>query len=166
VRISAPLARRASVARLRCGEEEGRATTALTGGCLQADDPNVLFMSVHRYGNGFYPGTGDVSEVGKEDGEGFTVNLAWEAKGGGNHDYMAALDYLILPVAQSFDPDLLIVSAGFDAAQGDPLGYVRKPRRTMSVSFVAPGLHFGCILAASCSSYVCAVEGANEYSPC
>jgi acetoin utilization deacetylase AcuC-like enzyme len=100
-----------------------RTATALTGGCVQADDPNVLFMSIHRYGNGFYPGTGDVSEVGKGDGEGFTVNLAWEAKGGGNHDYMAALDYLILPVAQSFEPDLLIVSAGFDAAQGDPLGY-------------------------------------------
>lgn len=70
----------------------------------------------------FFPGTGGPSEVGRGAGEGFTVNVPWPCGGMGNGDYMSAFQHLILPIAYEFAPDVVIVSAGFDAAEGDPLG--------------------------------------------
>ena len=70
----------------------------------------------------FFPGTGGPSEVGKGLGEGFTVNVPWPCGGMGNGDYLAALNHIILPIAYQFAPGVIIVSAGFDAAAGDPLG--------------------------------------------
>ena len=55
-------------------------------------------------------------------GTGFTVNLPWTNAGMGDGDYLAAFKYLLLPIARQFKPDLVIISAGFDAAAGDPLG--------------------------------------------
>jgi acetoin utilization deacetylase AcuC-like enzyme len=89
------------------------------------EDPRVLYVSLHRYGDGFYPGTGAATEIGAGAGEGFNVNIPWEEKGLGDADYLAAFDLVIDPVAKSFDPDLVIVAAGFDAAEGDPLGGMR-----------------------------------------
>ncbi|KAK9818191.1 hypothetical protein WJX72_008532 [[Myrmecia] bisecta] len=90
------------------------------------DDPSVLYMSIHRYDGGhFYPGTGAVDEVGVGDGEGYTVNVPWAMGGMGNGDYIAAFNHVILPIAYEFRPDIIIVSAGFDAAAGDPIGGCR-----------------------------------------
>ena len=70
-----------------------------------------------------YPSTtGEHTEVGTGCGEGFTVNVPWEKKGMGNGDYLAAFEHVLVPIAKEFNPDLVIVSAGFDAAQGDPVG--------------------------------------------
>ena len=70
----------------------------------------------------FFPGTGGPNEVGKGPGEGFTVNVPWPAGNMGDADYMAAFYHVILPILSEYAPDLIIVSAGFDAAKGDPLG--------------------------------------------
>ncbi|KAK3267097.1 hypothetical protein CYMTET_24320 [Cymbomonas tetramitiformis] len=95
------------------------------------DDPNVLFMSIHRYDNGsFYPGgrAADCSFVGTGKGKGYTVNVAWnETEDGQAHeicdeDYVYAFEQLVMPIATRFDPQLVLVSAGFDAVAGDPLG--------------------------------------------
>ena len=86
------------------------------------EDPTVLYVSLHRYGEGFYPGTGAASEVGIDAGRGTTVNVAWSGVGYGDAEYMAAFDRLIMPIAREYGPDLVMVSAGFDAAAGDPLG--------------------------------------------
>ncbi|GLC67694.1 hypothetical protein PLESTF_000595500 [Pleodorina starrii] len=87
------------------------------------DDPSVLYMSTHRYdGGNFYPGTGDASETGSGPGVGFTVNVPWNRSGVRDADMLAAFRHVIIPLATEFRPDLVIVSAGFDAAEGDPLG--------------------------------------------
>lgn len=83
------------------------------------DDPNIMYVSLHRYGDGFYPGTGAASEVGTS---GTNVNVGWKEKGLGDADYLAAFDIVIEPVVKAFSPDLIIIAAGFDAADGDPLG--------------------------------------------
>lgn len=86
-------------------------------------DPSVLYVSLHRYDRGtFYPGTGHVSSVGVDEGAGYNVNIAWEKDGMGDADYIHAFDEVIMPIAHSFNPELVLVSAGFDAARGDPLG--------------------------------------------
>ncbi|GFR41478.1 hypothetical protein Agub_g2169, partial [Astrephomene gubernaculifera] len=90
------------------------------------DDPSVLYMSTHRFDNGsFYPGTGDATETGSGAGLGFTVNVPWNGSGVRDADMLAAFRHVLLPVAAEFRPDLVIVSAGFDAVEGDPLGGCR-----------------------------------------
>lgn len=85
-------------------------------------DPSVLFMSLHRHDCGtFYPGTGSVREVGSGAGEGYTVNVPWNGPAG-DGDYLAAFQQLLLPIAREYSPDLILVSAGMDAAEGDPIG--------------------------------------------
>ncbi|GHP05645.1 hypothetical protein PPROV_000439500 [Pycnococcus provasolii] len=109
------------------------------------DDPNIMYISLHRYGtagNYFYPGTGDATEVGAEGAEGRNLNVPWTEKGVGNGDYLAAFDWVILPIIREFAPQLIIVAAGFDAAQGDPLGgcrvtptgYAQMTKRLIEVS--------------------------------
>ncbi|KAL1504536.1 hypothetical protein AB1Y20_010938 [Prymnesium parvum] len=86
------------------------------------DDPSVLYVSLHRYGGGFYPGTGAPSEVGVGPGVGANVNVAWSGRGYGDAEYLSAFERLVMPLARAFSPQLVLVSAGFDAAAGDPLG--------------------------------------------
>jgi acetoin utilization deacetylase AcuC-like enzyme len=81
-------------------------------------DPHVLYVSTHQYP--FYPGTGAVDEAGRGDGEGYTVNVPLAA-GGGDAVYASAFERVVLPVVESFAPELLLVSAGFDASARDPL---------------------------------------------
>uniref|UniRef100_A0A3Q2Z1I6 Histone deacetylase n=1 Tax=Hippocampus comes TaxID=109280 RepID=A0A3Q2Z1I6_HIPCM len=87
-------------------------------------DPSVLYMSLHRYDHGnFFPGSGSPTEVGLGAGEGFNVNVAWT--GGldppmGDAEYLAAFRTVLMPIAQEFAPDVVLVSAGFDAAEGNP----------------------------------------------
>jgi acetoin utilization deacetylase AcuC-like enzyme len=85
------------------------------------DDPGVLYASLHQYP--FYPGTGGAEEIGRNAGAGFTVNCPMPA-GAGNDDYMAAFRDLLLPVAREFDPQFVLVSAGFDAHRDDPLASI------------------------------------------
>ena len=86
------------------------------------EDADVLYFSTHQYP--FYPGTGAITEVGRGAGRGRTVNVAWPA-GMGDAEYLAAFDRVLLPIARSFDPRLVLVSCGFDAAAGDLLGGMR-----------------------------------------
>lgn len=87
------------------------------------DDDTVMYMSIHRYDGGtFFPGTGAADEVGCGQGKGYTVNIPWDSCGATDGDYMAAFNQLVLPIAYEFSPDLIIVSAGFDAAKDDPIG--------------------------------------------
>uniref|UniRef100_A0A8C9W6C5 histone deacetylase n=1 Tax=Scleropages formosus TaxID=113540 RepID=A0A8C9W6C5_SCLFO len=87
-------------------------------------DPSVLYISLHRYDDGnFFPGSGGPAEVGSGAGEGFNVNVAWI--GGlnppmGDADYLAAFRTVVMPIAQTFAPDVVLVSSGFDAAEGHP----------------------------------------------
>lgn len=93
------------------------------------DDPNVLYISIHRYDEdgSFYPGStyGNYDSCGTGPGEGKSVNIPWPSLGMGDADYMYAFRQLVMPIANEFDPDLVIVSAGFDAAVGDPIGQNR-----------------------------------------
>ncbi len=86
------------------------------------NDSDVLYFSTHQHP--FYPGTGGLDEVGGPDARGRTVNVPWPP-GCGDAEFLAAFDRLLLPIARRFDPDLVLVSAGFDAAAGDPLGSLR-----------------------------------------
>lgn len=89
------------------------------------DDPRVLYISLHRYENGkFYPGTkyGSFSNAGEGKGEGFTLNIPWRTAGMTDGDYIYAFRKVVIPIIAEFDPDLVIVSSGFDAADGDIIG--------------------------------------------
>lgn len=77
---------------------------------------------MRRFQPFFFPGTGSVDEVGSGDGEGYTVNIPWTETGMSDGDYMAAFHLIVDPIAREFAPDLVLISAGFDAGQGDPLG--------------------------------------------
>ena len=81
-------------------------------------DPRVLYVSLHQWP--FYPGTGNASEIGKGEGRGFTVNLPLSS-GAGTGDYAAAFERVVLPVLDAYAPELVLVSAGFDAHKSDPL---------------------------------------------
>ncbi|KAM3254383.1 hypothetical protein ACQJBY_048098 [Aegilops geniculata] len=84
---------------------------------------SVLYISLHRHEDGsFYPGTGAADEVGDLAGKGFSVNIPWSCGGVGDNDYIFAFQHVVLPIATEFAPDITIISAGFDAARGDPLG--------------------------------------------
>jgi acetoin utilization deacetylase AcuC-like enzyme len=85
-------------------------------------DPRALFVSTHQFP--FYPGTGSAGEVGSAAGEGFTVNVPIEA-GATDGDYALVFDRLVLPLLDAFRPQLLLVSAGFDAHMQDPLAMMR-----------------------------------------
>ena len=84
------------------------------------EDPQVLYFSTHRYGF-FYPGTGGATEVGKGRGEGFTVNVPFST-GAGDADYGNIFEKLLKPIALEYQPQLILVSAGFDTHYNDPLG--------------------------------------------
>src|SRR6476620_4999490 len=86
------------------------------------DDPHVLYISTHQFP--YYPGTGAAGEVGRSAGAGFTVNVPLEV-GAVYEDYQTAFGAVILPVLSQYKPDLVIVSAGFDAHERDPLAGMR-----------------------------------------
>ncbi|XP_041655286.1 histone deacetylase 6 [Cheilinus undulatus] len=89
------------------------------------NDDSVLYVSLHRYDNGtFFPSSVDAApdRVGVSKGAGFNVNVAWSGGRMGDSDYLAAFHQVVMPIATEFNPSLVLVSAGFDAARGDPLG--------------------------------------------
>ena len=79
---------------------------------------DVLYLSTHQYP--FYPGTGHFSETGAGPGEGFTANFPIPA-GTGDHFHCTLFRDLLLPIVRQFDPQLILVSAGYDAHRDDPL---------------------------------------------
>ena len=87
-----------------------------------AGDPRVLFVSLHQHP--FYPGTGGADEVGDGDARGFTVNVPLDA-GCTDGDYAVVFDRVVAPVVERFAPELILVSAGFDAHEHDPLAHMR-----------------------------------------
>jgi acetoin utilization deacetylase AcuC-like enzyme len=85
-------------------------------------ESSILYFSSHQYP--YYPGTGAHSEVGIGEGEGFTINVPL-ATGYGNGEYAGIFERIVKPVALEFNPDLILVSAGFDIYENDPLGGMR-----------------------------------------
>ena len=86
------------------------------------NDPSVLFISSHQYP--YYPGTGAAGDVGTGAGTGFTVNLPLSA-GATDADYELAYTKVALPILKQFKPELILISAGFDAHMNDPLAGMR-----------------------------------------
>ncbi len=83
------------------------------------NEPDVLYISMHQFP--YYPGTGAAGEIGYGAGAGRTVNIPLEV-GATDDDYRIVFDQVVLPVLHQFEPDIVLVSAGFDAHERDPLG--------------------------------------------
>ena len=124
------------------------------------DDPSVLFVSLHQWP--FYPGTG-----GPGTSDEHTVNVPLSA-GSGDAEYVAAFDEIVEPAVKRFEPDLLLVSAGFDAHVDDPLasmlvtadGFRELSRRAASLApRIAVTLEGGYNLATLPSLVEAALEG-------
>ncbi len=82
-------------------------------------DPEVLYFSVHQYP--YYPGTGHYSEIGAGEGRGFTINVPLPPYCG-DEEYIYVFDTILKPIALQFKPEIIMVSAGFDLCENDPLG--------------------------------------------
>ncbi len=85
-------------------------------------DPRVLYFSTHQYPH--YPGTGDLTETGSDKGQGYTVNVPLPA-GVGDQGFRRVFEEVLVPVARRYDPQLILVSVGYDAHWRDPLAHMR-----------------------------------------
>ncbi|KAJ8257781.1 hypothetical protein GJAV_G00189620 [Gymnothorax javanicus] len=114
------------------------------------EDDSVLYISLHRYDNAqFYPRSedADFDRVGQGKGRGFNVNIPWNGGKMGNPEYLAAFHTVVMPIARQFDPELVLVSAGFDAARGDPLGgYLVTPEGYAHMTHLLMSLAAGRVL--------------------
>ncbi|XP_040820655.1 histone deacetylase 9 isoform X4 [Ochotona curzoniae] len=146
-------------------------------------DPSILYISLHRYDEGnFFPGSGAPDEVGTGLGEGYTINIAWT--GGldppmGDVEYLEAFRTVVMPVAKEFHPDMVLVSAGFDALEGHtpPLGgykvtakcfgHLTKQLMTLADGRVVLALEGGHDLTAICDASEACVNAllGNELGP-
>jgi histone deacetylase 6 len=89
------------------------------------NDPIVLYVSVHWHDRHFFPymESSGPTYIGKSPrGNGYSVKVGWSRKAMGDDEYYATWHHLVLPLAQEFDPTLILISAGFDAADGDATG--------------------------------------------
>jgi acetoin utilization deacetylase AcuC-like enzyme len=82
------------------------------------DTSAVLFASIHQ--SPLYPGTGPLTDVGSGDGEGYSINLP-VPPGSDEEQWLALVEHVVVPAARAFEPQLVLVSAGFDAHRRDPL---------------------------------------------
>ena len=116
-------------------------------------DPRVLYASTHQMPA--YPGTGEARRTGRGPGEGYTVNMPLPP-GSGDVALLGAIDDVLAPALRRFRPDLLLVSAGFDALDGDPLGGM-----TVSIDgFAQVGARVMALANELCAGRVCAtLEG-------
>jgi acetoin utilization deacetylase AcuC-like enzyme len=117
------------------------------------NDPGVLYFSTHQYP--YYPGSGAYRQIGRDEGEGFTVNVPLAA-GHGDGEYVQIYERILAPVALEFQPELVLVSAGFDIYEHDPLGGMRvTPRGFAKLAQIIMG-----IAATSCDGrLVMTLEG-------
>jgi acetoin utilization deacetylase AcuC-like enzyme len=83
------------------------------------DDSSVLFISTHQFP--YYPGTGAMDEIGADAGKGYTINIPLPA-GCADAEYLRVFEEIVVPATNKFEPDWILVSAGFDAHRRDPLG--------------------------------------------
>lgn len=81
-------------------------------------DPSVFYFSIHQYP--FYPGTGNSKEIGELEGEGTTLNVPLDS-GSGDKEYLRVFEDVLAPKIEMFQPELILISAGFDAHKNDPL---------------------------------------------
>jgi acetoin utilization deacetylase AcuC-like enzyme len=86
------------------------------------EDPNVFFFSTHQHP--WYPGTGHANETGRGKGAGTTLNCPFPA-GSGRTEILGAFETQLVPAMKTFRPELVLISAGFDSREGDPLGKFR-----------------------------------------
>jgi acetoin utilization deacetylase AcuC-like enzyme len=100
------------------------------------DDARVLYVSTHQFP--FYPGTGAAGETGRDAGIGYTVNVPLDA-GATDADYALVYSAIVGPILGEFDPELVIVSAGFDAHERDPLASMRVS--TAGYTTIVQALH-------------------------
>ncbi|MBN3291269.1 HDAC4 deacetylase, partial [Polypterus senegalus] len=146
-------------------------------------DPSVLYVSLHRYDDGnFFPGSGAPDEVGSGPGVGFNVNMAFT--GGLNPpmsdaEYLAAFRTVVMPIANEFAPDVVLVSSGFDAVDGHPpplggynvtakcFGYLTKQLMGLAGGRVVLALEGGHDLTAICDASEACVSAllGNELDP-
>ncbi|MFN3920861.1 MAG: histone deacetylase, partial [Caldimicrobium sp.] len=94
------------------------------------EDPEVLFFSTHQYP--YYPGTGNYTEIGAKEGKGYTINIPLKS-GSGDDDFIFIYKELLTPIALQYKPQIILVSAGFDALVGDPLGGLKLTLEGLSV---------------------------------
>ncbi len=119
------------------------------------DDPRVLYISIHRYENGrFWPHLreSDYDHTGGERAKGFNINIPLNEPGLDDSDYMAIFHQVILPASHEFNPELVLVSAGFDAALGCPEG-------EMEVSPLAYGHFVKSLMSLAGGKLVVMLEG-------
>ncbi|XP_053139199.1 histone deacetylase 4 isoform X3 [Hemicordylus capensis] len=147
------------------------------------NDPNVLYISLHRYDDGnFFPGSGAPDEVGIGPGVGFNVNMAFT--GGldpsmGDTEYLTAFRTVVMPIANEFAPDVVLVSSGFDAVEGHPaplggynlsakcFGYLTKQLMGLAGGRIILALEGGHDLTAICDASEACVSAllGNELDP-
>ncbi len=98
------------------------------------DDQRVLYFSTHLYP--FYPGTGSFSETGKGEGKGYTVNVPMSPKHG-NKDFVAIFHKILIPLINSYRPELILISAGFDTYIADPMqGMSMTPEGYAAMTYI------------------------------
>jgi acetoin utilization deacetylase AcuC-like enzyme len=111
-----------------------------TQACLE-NDPRKLFVSMHQHPRTCYPGSGYEHETGEGAGDGLVLNIPFKP-GSGDEDYLAAMEQKVIPKLEEFRPQVLLISAGFDAHRDDPLaqielseeGYERMTRLLVGVA--------------------------------
>ncbi|WP_437671308.1 histone deacetylase family protein [Sorangium sp. So ce131] len=122
------------------------------------DDPRVLFCSLHQWP--FYPGTGSADEIGGGEGKGYTVNVPL-SDGATDVVYEAAFDEIVLPILDEYAPELIVVSAGFDAHERDPLAGMKLSR----AAYAAMGRRLAAMAAAKSGGRLAMfMEGGYELS--
>ena len=124
------------------------------------NDDRILYISIHRFDNGlFFPGRpdGGADFVGEGRGKGYNINIPWNGPGVGDTEYALAFYNIVMPVAYEFDPQLVFVSAGFDAARGDPLGRCNvSPEMYFHMTHMLSSLANGRV--------ICALEGGYNFN--
>ena len=83
------------------------------------DSRELLFVSIHQFP--FWPGSGPLDDVGEGEGEGYSINLPVPARTG-EAAFLSLVEHVVMPVARQYRPDLILISAGYDAHRDDPLG--------------------------------------------
>jgi acetoin utilization deacetylase AcuC-like enzyme len=119
-------------------------------------DRHVLYISTHQFP--YYPGTGAATEVGREAGVGFTVNVPLDV-GASDEDFQLVFEKIVTPVLRQFEPDVIIASAGVDAHERDPLGGLRLS----TAAFAAMTLELRAVAEECCRGRIVSVtEGGYD----
>ncbi|MGE5612272.1 MAG: histone deacetylase, partial [Bacillota bacterium] len=96
------------------------------------DDPSVFFASLHQHPQTIYPGSGYDWEIGVGPGQGYTMNLSFNP-GAGDEEYLSAVDTRIVPALEEYRPQVMLMSAGFDAHRDDPLAQIELSEEAFEV---------------------------------